>query len=480
MERTRAGETVITERRMLRKDGSIVDTEISSRLMSDGSLLGIIRDISRRREAQRAFRRSLRTSTDIAEAIPSGLFIFRYEEPGRLLLSYANPEGRRLMGVNSGKIRGSDFDQIWPIEQRTVPTETFLEVLHTGRPYTDEDFRFHDGQRLRWFRVRAFRMPRNRLCVAFEDSTERKQAEYHVRRLLRLRKLLTDINQAIVHCDDRDELFSNICTICVESGKFEAAWIGLLDKSSQQIVPVASAGELEQFLDEIEVHADERPSGKGPTGTAVRTGELQILSDIRETSFNSPYRNHAAESGYISAASVPFGMDGRIIGALTVYSGKTLHVDEDEIRILRDLAEEISYALKVLAGEERCRAIEADLAAQRRRLDALLHGLPAVLWMFDEQGILVDAAGSGLSRLGLAPHEMVGRSVFDLFAYDQDAQREATAVLGGKTLHIVRRMNGGEVEIHLAPLMNDSGGIIGAFGVAFDVTEREVAAKKLH
>ncbi|RMI27905.1 MAG: PAS domain-containing sensor histidine kinase [Calditrichaeota bacterium] len=47
-----SGKTVVTERRLRRKDGSLITVEISGKMLSDGRLLGIVRDISERRKME--------------------------------------------------------------------------------------------------------------------------------------------------------------------------------------------------------------------------------------------------------------------------------------------------------------------------------------------------------------------------------------------------------------------------------------------
>jgi PAS domain S-box-containing protein len=55
-DRLRAGETVLTERLLLRKDGTLLPVEISGRMIRDGVLQSIVRDISERRRAEEALR----------------------------------------------------------------------------------------------------------------------------------------------------------------------------------------------------------------------------------------------------------------------------------------------------------------------------------------------------------------------------------------------------------------------------------------
>jgi PAS domain S-box-containing protein len=55
-DRLRAGETVLAERRLLRKDGTLLPVEISGRMISNGVLQSIIRDVSERKRAEEALR----------------------------------------------------------------------------------------------------------------------------------------------------------------------------------------------------------------------------------------------------------------------------------------------------------------------------------------------------------------------------------------------------------------------------------------
>jgi PAS domain S-box-containing protein len=53
-----AGKTVISERNLLRKDGSLIPVEISGRMLNTGILQGIVRDIRERKETQHALRQA--------------------------------------------------------------------------------------------------------------------------------------------------------------------------------------------------------------------------------------------------------------------------------------------------------------------------------------------------------------------------------------------------------------------------------------
>jgi len=166
--------------RWIRKDGSTAWVEIfASEIEYRGrpAVQSAYIDITERKEAEQALKESLQTSDDIVKAIPSGLFIYQYKAPDSLVLLNANPEAERLTGINKSDWIGKEFNEIWPEAQESGITEAFLSPMKTGKIYETEDLRYKDERLEGVFRVRSFRLPADRLAVAFENITEHKKAE---------------------------------------------------------------------------------------------------------------------------------------------------------------------------------------------------------------------------------------------------------------------------------------------------------------
>lgn len=183
-ERILAGaiESFSMEKRYIRRDGQIVYTELWVRGVRrpDGSLdylVALVQDISARKQAESALRTSLQTSADIVQAIPSGLFIYQYEPPDRLVLLEVNPAAEHLTGITAREWVGKEFNEIWPQARVVGVTQAYLKVMHSGQMFEAEDLVYADNRLNGAFRIHAFAMPANRLGVAFEDVTKRKQAE---------------------------------------------------------------------------------------------------------------------------------------------------------------------------------------------------------------------------------------------------------------------------------------------------------------
>ncbi|MGD8623906.1 MAG: PAS domain S-box protein [Anaerolineae bacterium] len=176
------------EYRILRADGTERFVQGIGKIERDeeggiSSIYGTGQDITERKQAEEALRESLKTSKEIVEAIPAGLFIYQYEPSDRLILLDGNPESARLTGIRAEEWRGKEFNEIWPEARATGVTQAFLKVIETGETFETEELDYADERLAGAFRIRAFNMPGQRLGVAFENITEQKRAEEERERL---------------------------------------------------------------------------------------------------------------------------------------------------------------------------------------------------------------------------------------------------------------------------------------------------------
>ena len=163
---------------IIRSDGVRVDVEYSVSLVRDETgvplcLMASFLDISSRLESKRL----LQLSDGIIQAIPSGLFLYRFEPPDRLILVKGNPAAKMLTGVDPEAWVGHEFNEIWPNARSLGHTDRYLKVVRTGEVFETEELTYKDARLEGAFRIRAFRLAGSQLVVAFENMTERKRAE---------------------------------------------------------------------------------------------------------------------------------------------------------------------------------------------------------------------------------------------------------------------------------------------------------------
>lgn len=107
-------------------------------------------------------------------------------------------------------------------------------------------------------RVSENERARAALLGVLEDQHE---TEIQIRRMNTAYATLSQTNEAIVRIDTRDVLFERICHICVETGGYIGAWIGLIDEETRTLVLEKSAGRVDDYIHGLQVSLDPSLAG---------------------------------------------------------------------------------------------------------------------------------------------------------------------------------------------------------------------------
>ena len=186
-----------------------------------------------------------------------------------------------------------------------------------------------------------------------EEIMERKRAEIQINRLNRLYAILSGINAAVVRIRNRQELFSEACRITVEHGHFKLAWIGSVDAQGE-LTPIAWSGFNEGYLDKITSYIKDN----GTNSLLLVAQALQKKTPVVCNNFTAnPKLTHwhieALQRGYRSMGIFPLIEDDQPVGIFTLYASEQNFFDMEEIKLLTELAANISYALEYIKKEEK-------------------------------------------------------------------------------------------------------------------------------
>ncbi|MDP9000708.1 MAG: ATP-binding protein [Myxococcota bacterium] len=148
-------------------------------------------------------------------------------------------------------------------------------------------------------------------------------------------------------------------------------------------------------------------------------------------------------------------------------------------RPLFDAAGAVAYV--VIAFTDITEEVEARARADlvERRMQHVLSHAPIILFSFDQQGTVTLSEGRGLDCLGYRPKQLIGRSVFDIYADDPVALMNAYRVLDGEEFTVVNQLGSAALETTFTPVRGAGGEVIGAVGVSVDVTDRVAMQTRL-
>src|SRR5207247_9224561 len=92
------------------------------------------------------------------------------------------------------------------------------------------------------------------------------------------------------------------------------------------------------------------------------------------------------------------------------------------------------------------------LRESKERLRTVIAGAPLVLFSFDRNGTFTLAEGRGLDALGVRPGQLVGQSVFQLYADLPQALADVRRALAGEAFSHVVEVYGIVLEASYTPL----------------------------
>lgn len=193
------------------------------------------------------------------------------------------------------------------------------------------------------------------------DITDRRRSEEALWKVNRALKMLSECNHALVRAANEENLLHSICQIVVEGGGYRLAWVGIaMQDEKKTVIPVAQAGYEDGYLENLNITWDDTERGRGPTGTAIRIKKPSIAKDILHDPKFAPWRAEAIKRGYASSIAIPLIDSDRALGALNIYAAEADAFNEEEVKLLAQLADDLSFGIMALRTRvERKRAVAA-------------------------------------------------------------------------------------------------------------------------
>jgi PAS domain S-box-containing protein/putative nucleotidyltransferase with HDIG domain len=182
-----------------------------------------------------------------------------------------------------------------------------------------------------------------------QDITERKQTEMKIAGMNRALLMRSNTDKVLVHIANESMLLNEVCRIIVEVGGYLMAWVGFAEQDEAKTVrPVAHAGLDSGYIESANITWADNERGRGPGGTAIRTGQTCIARNIQLDPAFAPWRKAAIKRGYKSNIALPLISEGRTFGELAIYSVEADAFDAKEVEILKEMADDLAFGVTIL------------------------------------------------------------------------------------------------------------------------------------
>ena len=267
---------------------------------------------------------------------------------------------------------------------------------------------------------------RNYYQSIIRDITERKTFEQKIKKQNSVYSVLSNVNQTIVRTRNREKLFREACKIAVEDGLLRMAWIGIVDKELKTVEPASCYGYVDGFLDIIKTILNDEIEESVPTAKAVKSGKYIICNDIEKSEYMLSWRKEAIKRGYRSSVTLPMVVEGNVIGTFSLYSADKNFFDDEELKLLEELAMDLSFAIEFLNKEEKRIVVENELRESEEKYRHLFELESDALLLIDNKtGNILEVNDAACALYQYSKEELLKMRNVDLSA-QADETRKAT------------------------------------------------------
>ncbi len=296
----------------------------------------------------------------LMSAFPDVAFLF--DEDGKYCEMLVGPNSEKLAVTAPPNLVGQRLHDVFSDDIADSFLQHIHRTLESGRVETMEyPMATESGQR--WYEARSTPLGRQidgRDVVVWvaRDITERRQREQtlahqhdELETLNRIHWVIQEVIHDLVHAATRDDIEQLVCERLVESGLYELAWTDESEVSRGGVTPRTRAGGIEGYLDRLVELGDRM--GDDPASRAMRTDELQVIQDVRETDMlPETIREEALGRDIESGISIPISYGNTMYGSLSLVSTRTGVLGHRAQAGLEILGDTIGFAINAAKNKK--------------------------------------------------------------------------------------------------------------------------------
>ena len=317
---------------------------------------------------------------------------------------------------------------------------------------------------------------------ALEESAaraEQRRQEAQIVRLDRVLRMLSGVNGLVIRIRDRMELLAETCRLAVKVGGYAAAIASAKTPGAFSLQPVAWSGVDRGVTESLRVAVAESAAQEtSAISKVIKSGHDYVCNDTAALEPVAPFNDVMVQSGLRSTVALPLLIDNTTIGVLLLAAHESDAICDEELRMLREVAGNLSFALQYLQQDTKVRFLshfdpQTGLAKRPLFCERVSRQISQPAGRHSRYAVAV----IDIERLSLI-NDSFGRRTGDLLLQHvadrlkrRFPQTDNIAHLGGGTFAVIRDLGVKSGEEMLAAAREHA---VAIFGEPFVIEEREI------
>jgi diguanylate cyclase (GGDEF)-like protein len=170
-------------------------------------------------------------------------------------------------------------------------------------------------------------------------------------RVSRALRTLSAGNRSLLRASDEQELLRDMCEVIVEQGGYRVACVGYARNDENKTIQwMECVGMDKADLQALYRSWADTDVGQTTFSTAMRTGKPSVARNVfNDPTYATPAYSQLMElaiaRGYASATAFPLQVEGEMLGALIMATDEPEGFDDEELKLLNELADDLAYGI---------------------------------------------------------------------------------------------------------------------------------------
>ena len=326
---------------LVRKDGSRITAEVTTIAVEragKAEIICISRDITERKKADEALRRSEEMSRGMIETAATGIYLMENSR-----ITYVNRLMEEISGHTSEELIGTNpIDYVHPAD-RDMANAKAVESLKGDASLPYEFRAIRKDLEVVWVSERVVSVENSghrAVLGTLMDITDRKKAEAEAQEYTKRIETLLNIGSTVGRTLNLSELLGSVLETVFAVMRIGAGGVFLIDAETKDLVLAAQRGFSSGFAQQVA----KMRLGRGFAGRTALSGKPVIVgsatSDIR---FDPVVLER---EGLGSLCSVPIMARDEILGVMSVAGRDSYDFTEGDVRLLGSIANQVGMAIE--------------------------------------------------------------------------------------------------------------------------------------